>query len=241
MVVYFSGTGNSKWAAKEIASITGDTVKNISEDITLDDEVLGIVFPIYAWGMPAPMEKYLKEISVGKNTYVYMICTCGSNCGYADSQVEGVIGRKLNASLSLSLPNNYIQGGNCEDEKGAKAKFKAAKPLLHEFAEKVKKRENGVAMLTRGPLPHLMTSVVHPLFNFGMDSGKSFTFTDACISCGKCAKDCPTKNIQLVDGHPVWGKECCNCVACINNCDMNAIKYGKHDRRTYHFKEEYVD
>lgn len=34
-------------------------------------------------------------------------------------------------------------------------------------------------------------------------------------------------NIQLIDGKPVWGKNCTHCMACICYCPQEAIEYGK--------------
>lgn len=37
---------------------------------------------------------------------------------------------------------------------------------------------------------------------------------------------CPFNNIDIVDGHPVWGNSCEHCMACISNCPFEAIEYG---------------
>ena len=55
MIFYFSGTGNSRWVAEQLAQLTGDE----SCDITALTEVpeiqnekqIGFVFPVYAWGV----------------------------------------------------------------------------------------------------------------------------------------------------------------------------------------------
>jgi len=52
---------------------------------------------------------------------------------------------------------------------------------------------------------------------------------DLCISCGLCAKDCPSKAIEMVD---VEGKKkplfhldlCIFCYQCAESCPRNAIK-----------------
>lgn len=53
MIFYFSGTGNSQWAAEQIAAPTGDEAVDIS---TLDQvpdvgrqSRIGLIFPVYAW------------------------------------------------------------------------------------------------------------------------------------------------------------------------------------------------
>ena len=59
MVLYFSGTGNSKYVAKRIADALGDTLLSMNERIKAGDasavgcgERLVIVTPTYAWRIP---------------------------------------------------------------------------------------------------------------------------------------------------------------------------------------------
>jgi NAD-dependent dihydropyrimidine dehydrogenase PreA subunit len=35
------------------------------------------------------------------------------------------------------------------------------------------------------------------------------------------------QTIRMDDGRPVWGKDCTQCLACINRCPVHAIQYGK--------------
>lgn len=59
--------------------------------------------------------------------------------------------------------------------------------------------------------------------------GKQIFDTDLCISCGLCARDCPSKAIEMVD---VEGKKkpsfhldlCIFCFQCAESCPRNAIK-----------------
>ena len=59
MIFYFSGTGNSAWAARQLARLTGDTACDITTLKELPDmdsaKQLGFVFPVYAWGAPEVM------------------------------------------------------------------------------------------------------------------------------------------------------------------------------------------
>ena len=52
MIFYFSGTGNSAWAARQLAKLTGDEACNITTVKELPDldsaRQIGFVFPVYA-------------------------------------------------------------------------------------------------------------------------------------------------------------------------------------------------
>lgn len=83
----FSGTGNSRFVAQELARETGDKATDMvrpSGDTTEGrTDVLGIVYPVHAWGIPATVQEYLKSDRFpGKRfAYIYAVCTCGDDVG----------------------------------------------------------------------------------------------------------------------------------------------------------------
>ena len=53
-----------------------------------------------------------------------------------------------------------------------------------------------------------------------------FVITDSCISCGLCERKCPLNIITMHNDRPEWsGKTCAHCMACIQNCPVEAIEY----------------
>lgn len=66
MIFYFSGTGNSAWAARHLASLTGDEAYDITNLNKLPDmeevKQIGFFFPVYAWGMPEIMVNFVKKL-----------------------------------------------------------------------------------------------------------------------------------------------------------------------------------
>ncbi|MBS6212423.1 MAG: EFR1 family ferrodoxin [Proteus hauseri] len=65
----------------------------------------------------------------------------------------------------------------------------------------------------------------NPLYYRLYIKDKGFTVSDACVSCGKCAKRCPLNNIDMAEGRPVWKGNCTHCMACICGCPTEAIEY----------------
>ena len=66
MIYYFSGTGNSKWLAEQLASKTEDIAVNLIECSvvsSIDNQTIGIVFPIHAWGVPEPVLEFVKKLT----------------------------------------------------------------------------------------------------------------------------------------------------------------------------------
>ena len=58
MIFYFSGTGNSKWIAREISAVQHERLISIADEMTnpdaafqyrlTDNEMIGFVFPVYS-------------------------------------------------------------------------------------------------------------------------------------------------------------------------------------------------
>jgi len=68
-----------------------------------------------------------------------------------------------------------------------------------------------------------------------MDWG--FRYDDKCNGCGICLKICPERNIEMIDGRPVWQHHCEQCFACLQWCPKEAIQFGSrtsHGKRYHH-------
>ena len=83
-----------------------------------------------------------------------------------------------------------------------------------------------------------MSGPVNPLFYSCFVKDRAFTAGPACTGCGLCVKRCPTNNISLRNGRPIWGGSCTHCMACICRCPAEAIEYGRKSRGKprYHFE-----
>ncbi|EJX09491.1 hypothetical protein EVA_02403, partial [gut metagenome] len=88
-------------------------------------------------------------------------------------------------------------------------------------------RHEAVFLCYKGRFPFLKTRVIRPFFERFHMTPARFRVTDACIGCGRCVQQCPMENIRLVDGRPVWGKECTACLACYHVCPRQAVQYAK--------------
>ena len=75
MILYFSGTGNSKYVAKRIADALGDEILNLNDRIKASDtspvetdERLIIVTPTYAWRIPRVVRDWLLKTAARSAT-----------------------------------------------------------------------------------------------------------------------------------------------------------------------------
>lgn len=50
-------------------------------------------------------------------------------------------------------------------------------------------------------------------------------FTDKCVGCGMCVKECRQKALKIVDGKIVYNKELCvECGECVRTCRLGAVE-----------------
>ena len=78
MIFYFSGTGNTKWAASKLAAATredlisiapymraDDSSHNLAEPFILkENERLGFVFPVHGWRVPKLVRKFISKMKI---------------------------------------------------------------------------------------------------------------------------------------------------------------------------------
>lgn len=241
MIFYFSGTGNSLWAAEKLSIAHGEKLFSIAEEMkkgnyeyTLaDNELIGFVFPIYAWDAPKIVIDFIKNLKFNnyKSNYTFAVSTCEANVGLTMKNLNKTLDlkeMKLNSGFSLLMPSNYNILYTVKAKNSIDSILDKAEQQIAEIIKLINKRENRIQVIL-GQFSYLKTKLVNPLFiKFGLNT-KKFSASDACISCGLCEKICPTNNIKLED-KPIWGTNCTQCLACINRCPKKAIEYGKNSK-----------
>ena len=242
MIFYFSGTGNSKWVAKELSNLINDNIYDIceiNEIPNIDNETqIGFIFPIYAWGVPEVMVNFVKKLNK-TNAFTFCICTCGSEAGEALKKLSKIY--RLDSSYSIIMPSNYIIAEDVESENIIKEKIKNAKKDLENISKEILERKK-VYKVNEGSMPKLKSAINKAFNKFGRTTKPFYADKNKCISCGKCAKTCPTSCITLVNGYSVWGGKCYQCLRCINYCPKEAIQYGKStEKRGRYNIEKYLD
>ena len=240
MIYYFTGTGNSMAAADFFALRMGEERKDMAEAMKKRDfsccigenETLGLVFPVYYWGLPTAVVNFLSKLKLsGKTPYVWAVITCGSGIGAADKQLKAVaerFGIRVNAVFSLVMPDNFVPMFRAPKEEQVKEILKKADKRMEEILAALQKREKGEES---GMKELMLSASMQALYRNGRKTDK-FTVDETCVGCGLCGQICPAGAIRLEDGKPVWKKaQCVLCMGCLNRCPAQAIQYGKRSRK----------
>ena len=248
MILYFSGTGNTRYCAKMLAKALGDKAYDISprqRDGDIPDKAstrqrIVWMFPIYSWGVPPVVVEYMRQADISEASEVphYMVATCGDDAGNAAKMWRSIIsdrGWTPRSAYTIRMPNTYIclPGFDVDKDEIRRAKIDAAPRRIATIASAIMQDDLSAAphdMVTRGCCAWLKTSVIYPSFKNNGVKPQRFTVTDVCIGCGTCARACPMSNITMEDGHPHWGRNCAMCLACYHRCPTHAVMYGHATR-----------
>ncbi|HOJ11560.1 MAG TPA: EFR1 family ferrodoxin [Clostridiales bacterium] len=255
MIFYFSGTGNSLQVARNIAEHAGEKLISIAHAINMDDcceytlkhdEVIGFVYPVYAWSPPKIVLQFIEELKLNNynDNYIFSIATCGDNIGNTMKVLEDTLSKKnltLNSGFSVNMPNNYIIFFDVDSMELEKKKLSAAERTLEKINAVIAEKKKGVFEIEKGLFPSILTNVINPFFNKKAINTKKFYANEECTGCGLCEKVCNSRNINIgADRKPQWGRQCLQCMACLHYCPVEAIQYGKRTVHKGRYTNPYV-
>lgn len=231
VIFYLSGSGNSLYAAQQIADNLQEcrleTVGSyLRKPYPVTDEVVGIVCPVYCFALPPVVAKFLEALQA-KLAYCFGVVTMGGNQGRALKQMSGALATKritLNYAQTVMMPDNFF---GIPLEKRVKM-LEAAEPSINQIAKDIADRKEAAAAVKEALLWKWFGTSASWWYlknrlkfdNMTVDAAK-------CVGCGICQDVCQMQNITLVEGKPVFGNNCANCLGCFHWCPQSAISAGK--------------
>lgn len=262
MIICFSGNGNTLAVARELGQQLGERVVRLFGDNLLhpsaspqalgDEERVIWAFPVYSWGVPPVMRRYIREavIDGADRATHFMVATMGDDAGFtADMWRRDMAHRgwRTAGAYGVIMPNTYVSfpGFDIDTPEVAAAKLAAMPARVGAIASSIAAGETG-DRIKRGSMPWLKTKVIYPLFIRTAMSPRRFRVdTTLCIGCASCARACPLSNITMTPQQaldpapnsttkprqvPEWGHRCATCLACFHVCPTGAVSRGPISR-----------
>ena len=177
MVLYFTGTGNSRHIAERIAHALNDTLISLNDRIKSGDITplavngrLVLVMPTYAWRIPRIVRDHLLRTELRGARETWFVMDCGSEIGNAAKYNRALCREKglvYMGTAQIVMPENFIAMFNAPTVEEARRIIAKAEPFIdraiaairagHMFSPPRKKLYDRIASSAVNP-------VFYPLF-----------------------------------------------------------------------------
>lgn len=242
----YTGTGNSLWIAHRLALELKETTIHfmpyLSKKLTVEADLVGIIFPVHIWGLPVHVIQFINHLQVKPETYLFALAVNAGQPAATLLQLQKLMStRNLSLALGLSIimPSNYTPWGGPGPIDIQQRLFRDAQEKVRAIGGAVLRNER--KKVDRGPLwQNILFSWIYKLsFRHVHEMDKKFWVDEKCNSCGICFKVCPAQNIEMINEKPAWLHRCEQCLACLQWCPQEAIQYGKKTAKypRYHHPE----
>ena len=259
LILYHSGTGNTKFAC-EVARIV---MEKAGHDVTMarykdaplplaDFDAFCFAAPVYEWAPARNVEVFVESMEALPGKCAFILTSSAGAKGQATQLFAGMLQGK---GLTVLGEHNLI----CPDSWGGTRRWSSSEDASVPTVESVKELAGFVtAMLPlierfvggeRVQAPdytvrhtglYWASRISRLAPRASLKMGRKKVDEASCNQCGVCAKTCPAGAIEL-NPYPVFGKSCIACWQCINTCPADCISTlldsGKHYKGIQRKKE----
>lgn len=230
-IAYFSYTGNTKFLAYKLQSYLSESTTQVfnlafDEVKTLKDgEHLVVMFAIHAFNCPQQVVDFAKHLPSNMFKQIHFIAVGCHDMWLNDAatyELRRVLenkGYSVGIDRVIAMPLTLMK--KFPEDLG-KTLVQKAQVQLSEVANELKQ---GAVDEKVVPFKAKTLNKVSKAEKYGAKLfGPELYANKDCISCERCWKECPMKNIKPnKNQNPKFGFNCSMCMKCIYDCPKHAI------------------
>jgi ferredoxin len=232
VLYWFSGSGNSLVVATALSEALGGVplvpvVQALRLPAAKPAGVMGVVFPVYAFGLPNIVRRFLETVPLEADPYVFTVATPGVIPGNVHREAEAVLGQRgvaLAAGWTVLMPESFSPLRLRLTVHRTATVLRRVNGRVADIAGAVSEGRRGVRQDSLAPTAWAGAAVHRAAARFFPTAGSGFRVAEHCAACGLCARVCPVGNISVDNGKPAWGERCEWCFACMQWCPVGAIE-----------------
>lgn len=239
LILTFSGTGNTQYVVDALVKaliekgISASSFpmeklpyhKNIDELMSAD--LIGIAFPVHAFNPPIFVEKIIKQLpqTITRKCFILKTSASPYAMGGTTSRLKSILAKRnwlLQYEVLVPMPSNFVYRYTdsfikLNLEMAIKQANKIADDLINENWKIIPASNFAVAICVLMRMERLGAMLY----------GHNLKVESTCIKCGKCVRECPTRNIKFTEGKFAFGWKCTLCMRCSFGCPVQAFNH-KH-------------
>jgi ferredoxin/flavodoxin len=233
IMIYFSGTGNSKYIAELFARNMECACHSIEENIDFEillksAETLAFCYPIYLSRVPRIMREFVgRHMELLKGKKLIIFCTqhmlSGDGAGAFYALFPKHYAQVIYAE-HFFMPSNTVP--ITTSTKKIKYYAEKAIPKMQIICDNIKREK----IIKRGfnAGSRALGLIQAPLLSAAERKAENhINITGDCTGCGLCISLCPMKNLKLENEKITHNHNCTICFRCINKCPQKAINFFK--------------
>jgi ferredoxin len=240
IMLYFSGTGNSKYIAELFCRYMSAGCYSIEEKLDFgqlitSEETIGVCYPVYGSRVPRIMREFAqKHIGFLKNKKIIIFCTqlifSGDGArAFTDLFPHGFI--EVIYAEHFFMPNNVINFfmlplTNDRKIKKCIAKAEEKMKLVCGNLEKGIVKRRGFNIISQA-LGLAQGAFMPKIEKKALDS---LVINNYCSQCRLCVGICPMHNLEYQNEKIGHKRNCTMCYRCVNRCPQKAITVFFHGK-----------
>ena len=235
-MAYFSGTGCTKavcdcFEGKLLEQGVECKKVNMAAGKHFDigeADTLMIFSPVYAFRLTSVTEDWVRKLPEVKNKSAVIISVSGGGelspntaCRLYCKRLLKKKGYDFIYEKMLIMPSNFATQAE------QSLNLDLLRVLPHKVENIVFDLLSGKKNITSPKVQDKYFAVIGKAEHMGAKFfGASIRASQSCNKCGLCVRNCPKRNIKLVNDLPKFGFQCMWCLKCIYNCPCKALTPG---------------